>query len=38
MTGQALTGCAKYAGNGEMDITYDPEETYIPPPVIRLEE
>jgi len=37
-TGQALVGCVKYAGNGELDITYDPDETYSPPPMVRLDQ
>jgi hypothetical protein len=37
-TGQALVGCVKYAGNGELDITYSPNETFSPPPSIRLDE
>ena len=36
--GQALVGCVKYAGNGELDITYSPENTYGPPPSVRLDE
>jgi hypothetical protein len=37
-TGQALVGCVKYAGEGELDITYSPNETFSPPPSIRLDE
>jgi hypothetical protein len=36
MHGQALVGCVKYAGNGELDITYSPDDTYTPPPYVRL--
>ena len=38
MIGQALVGCVKYAGLGEVDVTYSPDETFSPPPRIRLDE
>lgn len=38
MVGQALVGCVKYAGNGELSIIYDPNSTYSPPPYVRLDQ
>jgi hypothetical protein len=37
-TGQVLVGCVKYAGNGELDIRYTPDETFSPPPSLVLLE
>jgi hypothetical protein len=37
MSGQAIVGCGEYAGNGELDVTYNPEDTYLPPPSVRLD-
>lgn len=36
MTGQSLVGCVRYAGNGTLDVTYDPKFTYVPPPAVKL--
>jgi len=38
MVGQAFVGCAKYAGNGEIKIIYDPNATYPAPPRLRLDQ
>ncbi len=38
MVGQALVGCVKYAGNGEINIIYDPDAIYIPPPRVSLDQ
>lgn len=38
MVGQTLAGCVKFNGGGSIDIIYDPEATYNPPPQIRLDE
>jgi len=38
MVGQALVGCAKYAGNGELNIIYDPNSTYPAPPRVSLDQ
>jgi Flp pilus assembly protein TadG len=38
MVGQAIVGCVKYAGNGELNVIYDPDATYIPPPRVRLDQ
>ncbi|MGH8058561.1 MAG: hypothetical protein ACREOH_15195, partial [Candidatus Entotheonellia bacterium] len=38
MVGQELVGCVKYAGNGELNVIYDPHQTYAPPPRMRLDQ
>jgi hypothetical protein len=38
MVGQALVGCVKYAGNGELSIIYDPNSTYSPPSRVSLDQ
>ena len=38
MTGQTIAGCVKFNGNGLIEIYYDPDQTYNPPPIIRLDE
>ena len=36
MTGQSLVACVKFNGNGSINITYDPDKTYVPPPSLQL--
>lgn len=38
MIGQAIVGCGRYAGNGTLNIIYDPNITYSPPPRVRLDQ
>jgi hypothetical protein len=38
MTGQTIAGCVKFNGNGRIIIYYDPQNTYTPPPSIRLDQ
>jgi hypothetical protein len=38
MVGQTIAGCVRFSGNGRIEITYDPEATFNPPPQIRLDE
>lgn len=38
MIGQALVGCGRYAGNGTLNVIYDPNATYAPPPRLRLDQ
>lgn len=39
MSGQAIVGCGKVAGSDstENDITYNPEDSFIPPPSVQLD-
>ncbi len=36
MTGQSLVACVKFNGNGSINIVYDPDKTYVPPPSLQL--
>jgi hypothetical protein len=36
MTGQTLAGCVKFNGNGNINIIYNPNDTYSPPPAVQL--
>lgn len=36
MTGQTIAACVKFNGNGRIEIYYDPDLTYVPPPSIEL--
>jgi hypothetical protein len=38
MTGQTIAGCVKFNGNGQITIFYDPDLSYSPPPIVRLDE
>ena len=38
MVGQTIAGCVKFNGNGRIDIVYNPEMTYSPPPSVRLDQ
>ena len=38
MTGQVIVGCAKYNGNGNLNIIYNPNATYSPPPSVELDQ
>ncbi len=38
MTGQAIVGCVKFNGNGNLNIIYNPNATYSPPPSVRLDQ
>ena len=37
-TGQTISGCVNFNGNGNIQIYYDPESTFSPAPAIRLDE
>jgi Flp pilus assembly protein TadG len=38
MEGQTIAGCVKFNGNGNINIVYEPKNTYSPPPSVRLDE
>ena len=38
MTGQTIAGCVKFNGNGNINIIYNPNDTYSPPPSVRLDQ
>jgi hypothetical protein len=38
MEGQTIAGCVKFNGNGNINIIYNPSDTYSPPPSVRLDE
>jgi hypothetical protein len=38
MTGQTIAGCVKFNGNGNINIIYNPNVTYSPPPSVRLDQ
>jgi Flp pilus assembly protein TadG len=38
MAGQTIAGCVKFNGNGSITITYNPNDTYSPPPWVRLDQ
>jgi hypothetical protein len=38
MTGQTIAGCVKFNGNGNINIIYNPNLTYTPPPSVRLDQ
>ena len=38
MHGQTIAGCVIINGNGNINIVYEPKNTYSPPPSVRLDE
>ena len=38
MVGQTIAGCVKFNGNGNINIIYNPNLTYSPPPTVRLDQ
>jgi len=38
MTGQTIAGCVKFNGNGNINIIYNPNDTFSPPPSVQLDQ